>query len=71
MGEMVCGYEVHPACALLPMMPHAAIAEMAEDIQQHGQRQPVMLWQGKVLDGRNRLRACKLAGVEPPNRACG
>ncbi|MCA9513945.1 MAG: ParB N-terminal domain-containing protein [Myxococcales bacterium] len=65
MGETVCGYEVHPACALLPMMPHAAIAEMAEDIQRHGQQQPVVLWEGKVLDGRNRLRACNLAGVDP------
>jgi hypothetical protein len=45
------------------MMPDAAIAEMADDIRRHGQQQPVVLYQGQVLDGRNRLRACELAGV--------
>jgi len=67
-SETICGYEVHPACALLPMMPAAALTEMAEDIRRHGQRQPIHLFEGRVLDGRNRLKACELAGVEPEVR---
>jgi hypothetical protein len=68
MSETVCGYEIHPACGILPMMPAAALAELAEDIRRHGQQQPVVLFEGKVLDGRNRLRACEIAGVEPEVR---
>lgn len=65
MFQKVCGYEVHPACALLPMMSTASLREMAEDIKANGQQQPVILFEGRLLDGRNRLKACELAGVEP------
>ncbi|PKN55244.1 MAG: hypothetical protein CVU56_22455 [Deltaproteobacteria bacterium HGW-Deltaproteobacteria-14] len=66
--EMISGYPVHPACAMLPMMPDAAITELAADIRRHGQQQPIWLHDGQILDGRNRLRACALAGVDPDVR---
>lgn len=59
------GYPIHPACGMLPMMPPEAIAELAQDIRRHGQQQPIWLYDGQLLDGRNRLEACLLAGVEP------
>ena len=62
------GYPIHPACAMLPMMPEEAIVELAEDIRRFGQQQPIWLFEGMVLDGRNRLRACLLAGVAPEVR---
>lgn len=65
MFQTVCGYDVHPACALLPMMSEASLREMADDIKANGQQQPVILFEGRLLDGRNRLKACELAGVEP------
>jgi hypothetical protein len=68
MSTTICGYPIHPACDVLPMMPEAALEEMAEDIRRYGQQQPVVLYQGQVLDGRNRLRACELAGVTPEVR---
>lgn len=68
MATMICGYSIHPACDVLPMMPDAALEEMAEDIRRNGQQQPVAIYQGQVLDGRNRLRACELAGVQPEVR---
>jgi N6-adenosine-specific RNA methylase IME4 len=56
---------VHPAATLFPMMDAEALQALADDIREHGQREPVILYHGAVLDGRNRLRACELAGVEP------
>jgi N6-adenosine-specific RNA methylase IME4 len=38
---------------------------MAADIRQNGLNNPIILFQGQILDGRNRFEACKLAGVEP------
>ena len=58
-------YPVHPAATLFPMMDAEALQALADDIREHGQREPVILYRGAVLDGRNRLRACELAGVEP------
>ena len=66
--QTICGYTVHPACAMLPMMSEASLAEMADDIATNGQQQAVILHRGLLLDGRNRLRACELAGVAPEIR---
>ena len=56
---------VHPAAAMFPMLYGAALDELASDIRLHGLREPIVVYQGLVLDGRNRLRGCDLAGVEP------
>lgn len=57
--------EYHPAANLFPMMPEEEIAELAEDIKRNGQHTAIVLYQGKILDGRNRWEACAIAGVEP------
>jgi ParB-like chromosome segregation protein Spo0J len=58
--------EVHPVADLFPMLADDELAELAEDIRQRGLLQPIVLdGDGRVLDGRNRLAACKLAGVAP------
>lgn len=58
-------YPVHPAAELFPMMGAEALQALADDIRVNGQREPVILFDKQVLDGRNRLRACELVGVEP------
>ena len=58
-------YPVHSAATLFPMMGAEALQALADDIKAHGQREPVILYHGAVLDGRNRLLACEMAGVEP------
>ena len=55
----------HPACLLFPKMGRQALRELADDIKVRGLLNAIVLYQGKVLDGRSRLAACKLAGVEP------
>lgn len=54
----------HPAADLFPMMSDQELAELATDIRAHGLLEPIVLLDGLVLDGRNRHRACELAGVE-------
>lgn len=55
----------HPAAALFPRLAGADLDALAADIAANGLLGPVVLLDGAVLDGRNRLAACALAGVEP------
>jgi ParB-like chromosome segregation protein Spo0J len=57
-------YEDHPLAALFPLMADDELAGLAEDIRKNGLRNPIMIHEGKILDGRNRYRACKLIGRE-------
>jgi ParB-like chromosome segregation protein Spo0J len=55
----------HPLANLFPLMWEPALQELADDIRAHGLREPIILFDDKVLDGRNRERACAWAEVEP------
>jgi len=58
-------FEYHPASSLFPMLPDPGLQELAEDIQRNGLLEPIVLYEGKILDGRNRFEACRAAGIEP------
>jgi hypothetical protein len=59
---------IHPKADEYPLLAED-IASMAEDIAANGQRDPIVLDAlGRLIDGRNRLAACKQAGVEPAFR---
>ena len=58
-------YPFHPVAEIFAMLDDAALDELAQDIKTHGQRVPIELVDGQVIDGRNRYVACRIAGVDP------
>ena len=58
-------YPLHPACKIFPRLGDAELQDLADDIKANGLQNPITLSEGRILDGRNRLAACKIAGVEP------
>lgn len=57
--------EFHPLADAFPLLTTGELKQLAQSIETNGQREPIVLYDGKILDGRNRYRACLLAGVEP------
>lgn len=56
---------VHPAADAFPKMAQSDLLALAEDIRVNGLQQPIVTCRGVLIDGRNRLQACALAGVPP------
>lgn len=53
----------HPLASLFQLTDGEAYTALVEDIRAHGLNHPIVLYQGMILDGRNRYRACLDAGV--------
>jgi ParB-like chromosome segregation protein Spo0J len=63
-------YEFHPYADLFPPLDKDSIGfkALTEDIRAHRQYEPVILFEGKILDGRNRYRACQHLGRDVVTR---
>jgi hypothetical protein len=55
---------VHPAADLFPSMSGAELRELGENIKADGLQSPVIIYDGQLLDGRNRLDAMALVGIK-------
>lgn len=55
----------HPLSAAFPAMDDADYQALKDDIEYHGQREPIIVFDGMVLDGWHRYRACLDLGIEP------
>lgn len=49
----------HDYAQLFPLIIGDDYEALLEDIDTNGQRAPIVLYEGKILDGRNRYRVCK------------
>lgn len=57
--------EFHPLADLFPLIEGAEFDELVGSIKENGLREAIVTFDGKILDGRNRYRACLAADVFP------
>ena len=57
------GIEIHPDANSVRMMTDSEYQALRDDIKKNGQLVPATICQGRLLDGRNRLKACTELGI--------
>jgi hypothetical protein len=55
-------YEYHAVANIFPMMGEPEFSELKADIAKNGLKLPIWLHEGKIVDGRNRYKACLEVG---------
>lgn len=58
-------YEIDPVSAASPEMNEGQYLDLRASIQEIGQLVPIVVADGKIIDGRKRYRACRELGKEP------
>ena len=59
-------FNTHKLCHLYPPLSQSNYEELKEDIRIHGQRVNCLVWNGQIIDGAHRYRACRELKI-PPN----
>ena len=60
--------DFHKIASIFPLIEGEDFDQLVADIREHGVREPVWMFEGKILDGRNRYRAAQIAGAEIQQR---
>ncbi len=61
-----CSMEFHPVADIFPLLQGQPFEDLVADIKEHGQREPIWIHKdGRIIDGRNRARACERLGIVP------
>jgi N6-adenosine-specific RNA methylase IME4 len=58
----------HRYANVFPLLEGAEFDGLVADIKAHGVHEPIWIFEEQILDGRNRRRAARVAGVECPER---
>ena len=58
-------YQFHEIANIFPIMGDDELATLADDIRANGLRESIKIYDGQILDGRNRYLACHMASVAP------
>ena len=56
--------EFHEFCQF-PIADQRTLHDLADDIARHGLVEPIVRYEGRILDGRCRFLACQMAEVAP------
>jgi len=65
MAEEIVEFEFHEMANRYPLLAGEAFEELCEDVKEHGIRQKIIMHpDGTLLDGRNRYRAWRKAGLK-------
>ena len=57
--------DIHELANIFPKLGDEELKELCTDIEKNGLAEPITVYEGKVLDGRNRWTACQKLGIEP------
>jgi hypothetical protein len=57
--------QTHPLAALFPILPAPEMLGLESDIKTNGLAHPIVLHEGKILDGRHRYEACLNTKTKP------
>ena len=68
-AQMSDTMKLHDAAKLFPEMVGDEFNSLVEDIEKNGLREPLKTYKGKLLDGRNRLKACQKLRIKPTTQA--
>lgn len=68
--ETICGYKVHPAASIFPLIEGDDFYQLCESIRTHGVQHAAIVRGSELLDGRNRMRACEALKQEGWSGSC-
>jgi hypothetical protein len=63
-GGSTCLPPFHPLANNFPMIDADSLKALTDNIKEHGLLEPIVMYEGMILDGRNRVRACFAAGFK-------